>query len=127
MRDLEGENKNKRKGTYAKEWGTRKFTFLPTSRIIDVGKIDDDSSSPAAPSLSLFHRSLFNFFFISSGLDYFLISPNVLSTSRRVGWLPRQFRREKNCFVTNNKCNLHPSGMSSMQLGILIEEVAKEV
>lgn len=121
MRDLERENKNKRKGTDAKEWG-RKFTFLPTSRIIDVGEVDDDPSSPAAPLLSLFRRSLFNFFFISSELDYFLISPNVLSTSRRVGRLPRQFRREKDRFVTDNKCNLTSFGVSSIQLGILIED-----
>lgn len=95
-RNSVGENKNNREGTNAKVWGMRKFAFLPASRIIDDGKVDGDLSSPAAPSLSLFHRSLFNFFFISSGLDYFLISPNVLSTSRRVGRLPRQFRREEN-------------------------------
>lgn len=107
--DPEGKNKNKRMGTNAKEWGMRKFAFLPVSRTIDVGKVDGDLSSPAAPSLSLFHRSLFSFF-IWSGLDYFLISPNVSSTSRHIGWLPRQFRREKD-HITDNKCNLNPSSV----------------
>lgn len=82
--DPEGERKNKRKNR-----GGGNVASSPPLKIIDVGKVDGDSlSSPPASSLSSLAtrsaRSLFNLFFISSGLDYFLISPNVSSISRLV-------------------------------------------
>lgn len=91
-----------------KEWGMRKFAFLPASRIIDVGKVDGDPSSPAAPSLAF---SKFIQLFLYSKTRTRLFSHFAKRFEPRAAWITAKTIPTREGSRRGNKCNLNSFGI----------------